>query len=66
MQITKYYYVRHFRIGDYVFRYIYATRQVLIIYQVQILFYFLLSYWDMNLRQWENVELCYVRSHSII
>jgi hypothetical protein len=36
MQITKYHYVRHFAIGYYVIRYIYATHQVRIIYQVRI------------------------------
>jgi len=36
MQITKFYYVRHFTIGYYVIRYIYASRQVRIIYQVRI------------------------------
>jgi hypothetical protein len=38
MLITEFYYGRHFTIGYYVILYIYATRQVRIIYQVRIFF----------------------------
>jgi len=66
MQITKFYYARHFTIGYYVIRYIYASRQVRIIYQVWIFFLLPVTVVGHDSETRDNVEQCYVRPHSVI
>jgi len=55
MQIMKFYNVRHFIIGYYVIHYIYATRQVRIIYQVRT--FFLISFTMLGLK-FEAMRKC--------
>jgi hypothetical protein len=55
MQMTKFYNVRHFTIGYYVIHYIYATRKVRIIFQVQ---HFLLIYFTIVGLEFEAMRKC--------